>query len=269
MKKKNLKGRYIDINTYFIIESLMPDEVKTGRNLYSDSVRRRVEQLGLQAIYYDVNSKQEFFEKLLGIENYITQGCIPYIHFEIHGSKEGFHMNNGDFVSWDEFSEFAIRINTLLCNQLIMSLATCYGGYMFKILDPLKRAPFLAFIAPMKSESSNDLEIDFLEYFERLLTEKDFSAALDYMFSPNARIKYFFMTSTALFEKLNMMNHLASDKKAFKNIWSQVTGKPRAIGNRRASRDWLKNNVKNRAESVRQYRDHFLMKDLKEQRTQS
>jgi len=82
---------------------------------------------------------------------------------------------------------------------LFISLATCYGAYIFNALDPLGRVPFYAFVGPSSEVSEGEVEADWNLYFNELLTTRDFSVAIQALNQSNPRTPYMFKTSEEIF----------------------------------------------------------------------
>lgn len=202
----------ISFNCIYVIESLLKVEEQTGFLLYNDLLRYKAEQ----SKYFDaelkvVDSKREFYEIFNRInEDVEKRGVRPYLHFEIHGCIKGLVLNNYELVTWDELYCLFLNINILLKNHLYISLATCYGGYLFNAIDPLKKAPFFGFVGTLDTVSSFDLQVGFYEFFETLLSSRDLTAAVSALrnANPDLPVEYISIVSEAIFkhveEKLYM-----------------------------------------------------------------
>lgn len=177
----------------------------TGTNLYNDLLNRRVEQIiGFYAELNDISNREEF-DKLM---NQISLACSPnhmrpYLHFEMHGCTEGLQLNNGELLKWEELYKYFVKINEILKNQLFVSFATCYGAYIFQIIDPTKRSPMFGFIGPTDEIAVDNIEIDFYEYFNVLLSTKDFDLAIEALNNTDHPNKYVFNTSELIFNQVN------------------------------------------------------------------
>jgi hypothetical protein len=64
---------------------------------------------------------------------------LLYLHFEMHGCREGLMLNSGELLSWEELYQYFVLINSRLQNQLFVSLATCFGAYIINSVDPTKK----------------------------------------------------------------------------------------------------------------------------------
>lgn len=194
----------INFNKVYIIQSLFENDKKTGTNLYNDLLRWHEYQLKpFSSELIDVYDKKSFKESLDLIKRNIEQEKqIPYIHFEIHGNREGFVISSNENISWNELADKLREINILIKNNLFISLATCYGAYIFNALTPFDKVPFYAYIGPDGEIFENDIEVCFNSYFEILLREFDFRPALEALNKENNNkdVFYDYKSSEDIFE---------------------------------------------------------------------
>lgn len=259
-----MTDKLFNINCVYVIESLKDNEFKTGTHLMNDIIRYRAEQLGIRAGLITVNSKQSLFEALNVIkENLTNSNLFPYIHFEIHGCKTGFEMSSGELVVWDDIYSSFVEINYTLKNKLLVSLATCYGAYIFNIMDPLKRAPFYAYIAPVGVVLSGNLERDFTEYFDVLLTTRSFNSALEALNRISPEVPYMYHSCDLLFDYLEprlreeyQTKH--SIRKKFKDLFIQTTSPnfDRKY-NRKQSRAYLREHIRKTPRALKEAKFFF------------
>src|SRR6476620_4016120 len=117
-------------------------------NIIKRWVEHRFEKLKAEVV--DIASKEQHEKWLNELENsFHNEQIIPYLHFEIHGSKKGLQLKNKEFVEWEELRSLFTKINCVIHNNLFISLATCYGAYIFQAIDVLDRIPFYAFVGPV------------------------------------------------------------------------------------------------------------------------
>ncbi|MTI19563.1 hypothetical protein E1176_00870 [Fulvivirga sp. RKSG066] len=164
--------RRFEFNTIYIIESLDSDDKKTGELLYHDLLRWKQ----LQITYFNseliqVNSRSEFFHGLEQIKSKSGFENYPYIHFEIHGSKDGFVLNSDEQVTWEEVANRCRELNRICKNNLHVSLATCFGAYILKEIKPFDISPFWGFIGPWEVVKDHDIMVSFQTFFECMFTD--------------------------------------------------------------------------------------------------
>lgn len=202
----------IEFNKIYVLQSLPENEPMTGKILYDDLLSRKVMQMpGFHAELINFNSLENFAQ----IMDSITVSCIstamkPYLHFEAHDNKQGLVLSNLQLLSWETLYEQFVRVNEIIKNQLFVSFASCFGAYIFQIINPLRRSPLFAFIGPPNIAFISDIEADFYEYFNVLLDTKDFNLALDALNSnnDNERANYVFNSSEIIFDQVagDMLN---------------------------------------------------------------
>lgn len=195
-----------EFNKIYVIESLPDSETKTGTNLYNDIIRRKLWNLQpYQSELVIINSKLEFlnlFEKVKS--EIIDNKIIPFFHFEIHGSPNGFLLRSNERVSWLELHHRFIELNILVNNKIWISLATCYGAYIHSIIQPTDRSPFYGYIGSWEELNIEDLQASFERFFDILLDEFDFLKALNglNLENPNLPTEYKIGTSKEVFKRV-------------------------------------------------------------------
>ncbi len=101
------------------------------------------------------------------------------IHFECHGSPDGFCLANSELVSWKELRNILIEINYACRLNLVIVLAVCNGLHLIKAVEKLDRAPFLAIIGPEVEVNTGDLERDFGAFYMTFFDNLDGYSALE------------------------------------------------------------------------------------------
>jgi hypothetical protein len=203
--------RRFEFNAIYVIESLPSGETATGTQLYDDIIRRWTMKISyLKSFLVTVSTKQEFLAALDVICAGTTASpqLSPYIHFEIHGNKEGFVLRSGEPVTWEELAAALRAINIRLKNNLFISLATCYGAYIASGILPSQPAPFFGLIGSAEKLDEGDIMQSFQTFFDFMLNESnlqhiDFNkgvAILNQSLTPPRR--YYFITAEQVFEML-------------------------------------------------------------------
>lgn len=165
------------INHIFVIQSLDNDDKPTGEELYNDVIKRRIDLLQSEAnkmthAFFHTKDKIAFVDSLKYIQTnapYLSGGLL--IHFEIHGSadKEGLVLADGSFVIWKEVVELLRPINISTCNKLFVTLATCFGRFMYLGVDPNLKSPYQAYISASKTVKVIEVMESFNTLFEILI----------------------------------------------------------------------------------------------------
>jgi hypothetical protein len=230
----------IGFNRIYVIESLDEDESKTGSNLYHDLLRYR--EYALEHVFAElvmINTKDDFRKLSTKIYNDIIRTShIPYLHFEVHGCMEGLVLTSGERILWSELYNFCLEINRIVKNNLFVSFATCYGAYIFSIVDPTKPSPFFGYIGSPVEIYSQEIEASYNAYFEALLRSFDFNQAIDALnlANPKGQNRFVCYSSEQIFDivsekfilalndsdfvkqRIENMLKIASDTPTLKNI---------------------------------------------------
>ena len=102
-----------------VVQSLTPNDVKTGENLYHDVLQyKEYHKRESFSSFYDVNSSNEFRLAVLDIKKSLSEGDILTLQLETHGCDE---------VSVSIMEKFLNgRISTISLELLILKRDTCY-----------------------------------------------------------------------------------------------------------------------------------------------
>lgn len=170
----------LEFSKVYIIESLQHRDVKTGTNLFNETVKPRMLQKGLenQCQLITLTTKSEFFDALTEIKNQIIYNHeYPIIHFEMHGSKEGLVLESREIIRWQDLQEKMIEMNKLCENNLFISMATCFGGYIYTVISPKLRTPFWGFIGPFEEVGQIELLDNYTAFYSEFLLTNNFVEA--------------------------------------------------------------------------------------------
>ncbi|MHA8103939.1 hypothetical protein [Aquirufa nivalisilvae] len=166
----------------YIIESLPDGEKPTGSQLYVETIVRKTDQLNLPIKHQliTVSTKIEFFDILNSIAEEVEINCYhPIIHFEIHGDEIGFELKSGEEVKWEDLTEVLRKINLKTQNNTFLTLATCFGIYIYKTIKPNYPSPFWGTISPKGKINPSKALAGFQSFFEVLLETGDLNKSVD------------------------------------------------------------------------------------------
>jgi hypothetical protein len=204
------QARQFEFNSIYVIDSLGPEELQTGSELYNDIIRRRLITLDFVTGHYvHVNTRDELFALLAEIKNKVVQGThFPFLHFEVHGKPEGVVLCSDETVAWNELTGWLRLINIATRNNLFVSLATCHGAYIIGEVLPSEPCPFFACVAPWEKVIAEDVLESFQTFFDFILSVRppekiNFNDAVNYLNLLNGRAwRYYHYNSELLFEKV-------------------------------------------------------------------
>lgn len=195
----------LNFNKIYVIESLPDNETKTGTNLHNDIIRRKI--WGKEDYYSEleiINSKNDFFSLFEQIKTEIKeQNIIPFLHFEIHGNPSGLYLKSNEQVNWIELHSKLMEINELTNIKVWISLATCYGAYIYSIIKPTDKAPFYGYVGAWEELNIEDLSVSFERFFDDLLNDFDVVKALKALNleNPNLPVEYKVYNVVDVFKK--------------------------------------------------------------------
>jgi hypothetical protein len=176
MKENNI--RRFEFNHVIVIQSLKPEEKQTGEILYEDLLKRVSYKITfLKTSLQKPISKTAFFGVLETLKhNALQLNEIPFIHIDMHGSPEGLQLASGEIVSWASFTDAIREINRITKNNVLLSLATCYGAYILRTILASKAIPFFGFIGCWDQVYVPEVMANFQGYFEEMFLFSDIKA---------------------------------------------------------------------------------------------
>jgi hypothetical protein len=151
-----------------------------------------------------VKTREEFINALNKIKSHIIYNSVnPIIHIEMHGSTNGLETTNGETISWDELQPIFTEMNVICENNLFLTLATCYGGYIYKAISPRIRTPFWGLVGPFEEVNSGEILADFTSFYEEFIDSTDFNLAEKALNESNERLrsKFKFQNTEFVFNK--------------------------------------------------------------------
>lgn len=196
-----------DFSQIVVIESVSSG-LHSGRHVYEDlQTFNAAFQKDLSIQYIEAPNLQLFwasFDRIL--DDIKSHGYYPILHLDCHGSSDtkGIVLADDSFASWSDLKPRLIEINRLTQCNLLIVLASCYGGYLSQVCDPTDRAPFWGLIGPTGTVPSIDLEQGFSAFYRRLLQSLDGDTALDALRKVNPSIKYAFVPAEFFFKYVSV-----------------------------------------------------------------
>lgn len=166
-----------------ILESLDSTEYKSGSKLCKFINSLKSIHPGVpDAQLVEVAGKDAFVAAIATlIDEAESTGEGPILQIEMHGweDKSGLAFSDGSELSWDALGTCLSDLNRATRFNLVICLATCYGAHFIEALRPSGPSPCFAMIGPTESMYPDELLKSFKSFYEKLLTERDASAALE------------------------------------------------------------------------------------------
>jgi len=271
IRPKNLtKTRKLRGFELIIIESLNPTEKQTGTILHEETIKyKKFQEPNLSSTLIKVGSKIDFISCLKQIHKRIKiERLFPILHLETHGSEDGLHLANRDLLTWEDFFDETRSINILLKNSLMINLAMCQGISLIAKVDPMKRAPFRAIIGTLSTISESKLleafEIFYTSFFFSLSGAKSVNEVNKVLTKDGLSFIYF--KSEDFIDKfidkkrdLQFRKHLINDMA----IKEKATNPDIKNVDFKDVLNYSEEITEKMINEVRNYRDKFLMKDIK------
>jgi IS1 family transposase len=203
---KKMTGK---IETIFIIESLQKGDLKTGSEIYYDTLEKHYKynpelENKLDIRLFTIANKTDFFELLNYIKfniDYFKFGML--LHFEMHGGKlSGLELESGENVEWEELTEFLNFTNLKSRNQLFICMATCYGRSLYKSMNIRETSPFSGYISANKEISAQEILDDYKIIYENLLETHNIVKAYNNLESKNPNSNFYYKDTDSVFTDL-------------------------------------------------------------------
>jgi len=185
-------------NNIVIIDSLPGDEWNTARLLRDDLETIRAafaNELSVQFMRVDCHA--DLIASMDAIlQNVKSGGQFPLIHLEAHGldNENGFALADGSGCSWKQLKDLVTPINVAMGLNLMIVMATCFGGSFSKAIMTTDRAPLWGLLGPVRELSAGQVQSDFGKFYRTFFESRSGSAAIKTLNNNNPEELYF-MTS--------------------------------------------------------------------------
>ncbi|QIX62880.1 hypothetical protein HER32_17545 [Hymenobacter sp. BT18] len=187
---------YSQFNRIYVIEVVIQGEWRTGKELYDDTLSKyEFKHPWFTSSYHPIDSKKGLLSLLKQIRSdAATKQIFPYLHFEAHGNKVGLQVSRGVIMKWEDLADELRKINIVTKNNLMVSLASCYGSYILKGARLNQRAPFYGVIAPVERIKSTEIIEAYNILYDNIVNSDDIHKAIDLIRAniqqPTSRITY-------------------------------------------------------------------------------
>ena len=196
-------GRF---NCVAILDAIPSGELNTARITY-DAIRdiAAYEIPGLQVRYFRVETTAVLESVILSLKGEVTtSGLLPWVHLEGHGTEDesGFLTAGHDLCSWEHLKSLLIPLNIATDLNLLLVLATCYGGSFTRAITTVDRAPVLGLIGPTREVTAGEIEIDFASFYKTFFSTHSIREALVALTRRAAPGLYYSTNAEAFFYKV-------------------------------------------------------------------
>ena len=178
-----------------VIESLPPDDFKSGKELYgfligltSDDIRESPANL------LSVSNADGFRKVILNLtedalgkrENYI-------LHIETHGLNDmsGILFADRSCIYWDELCLLFVPLNRATHFNLLICVAACFGGTFLTEIKPYMPAPCWGIIGPTDNTNGPELLNRFRTFYTRMFQRSDSTIDVETLLNRSLENGYF------------------------------------------------------------------------------
>jgi len=187
-----------------ILDSIPEGEFNSARRLYEDLDICATAYSPTPGIaYLRVKNKSQLFNYLEQLRIQSEQNhALPLLHVESHGYEDGLQLADGSLVSWEHLKKGLIPLNTSMRLNLMVVLASCFGGALTKALIPSDRAPVWGLIGPAQEVSAGEVERDFGTFYRTLFSSGSPKDALDTLNKVSQKDLYYRTTAEGFFYRV-------------------------------------------------------------------
>jgi len=169
-------------NAVAILDAIPEGELNTARRL-----KEELEDIasfvadGLQVYYVRI-------ETMESLENTISDvlrknresGFQPLLHLDGHGlvDETGFALAGGTSCNWSKLKDLITPLNVAMGLNLMVIMATCYGGSFARAIRTTDRAPVWGLIGPTQEVTAGQVEGSFRIFYRTFFESFSSSKAL-------------------------------------------------------------------------------------------
>lgn len=210
-------------NHIYILDSLLPEDEKTGSELFTQLKYLHFGNAFFHVTRYEIKNVRDLLLALSYIDLSISTSNLPLLHFEMHGIKEGILLSDGTIIRWKNLVKVLRKINVKTQNNLYIVFNTCFAAYIQKYIDIKLPAPFYGFIAPLNEVNANQLNQDFIKFYKYLISYKSFDKAIESLHETTNPIIYNYSNCYGYFDLLikTKVNQPDIIESQFKSIYKK------------------------------------------------
>ena len=187
-----------------ILDSIPEGELNTARRLFEDLDMCATAYSPTPGIsYVKVENEYQLFDYLEQIRGQNEQNhAFPLLHIESHGYEDGLQLADRSLVSWEHLKMGLIPLNVTMHLNLMIVLASCFGGTLTKAIDLSDRAPLWGQIGPTQEVSVGEVEKDFGTFYRTLFSTGSPKVAMDALNKVSPQSLYFRTTAEEFFYRV-------------------------------------------------------------------
>jgi len=167
----------------YIIESPGDSDLLDGQN-EGQALTATLNLCKIPSTYSLVCNKKTFIEALGNrlINACNAYGCLPILHFSMHGNEGGIGFTDGDFISWDELRELLTELNTRLGFLPLICFSSCYGISSFTMeYNNQVISSFTAILGHSGKLSWSNSAVAYITFYNRFFQGSSIKEAVEAM----------------------------------------------------------------------------------------
>jgi hypothetical protein len=190
-------------NCVAILDAIPQGELNTARRNY-DALRdiAAYESTGLEVRYFRADSIEAIRSAVSSLMFEVTsKGLLPWLHLEGHGANDesGFLTADNNLCTWTQLKDIILPLNVATNLNLLLVLATCFGGSFARAITTVDRAPVLGLIGPTREIKIGDVEADFPSFYRTFFSTRSLRQAVSALTSRASHSIYYRTTATKFF----------------------------------------------------------------------
>ena len=198
-----------------VILDAIPDGERNTARILKDTLQdiSDYKYQPLRVKYLRLNSIQDLIDGLDTINQEIKiSGLLPWLHFEGHGyvnesnvvddTKDGIKLADQYRCSWLQLKKLITPLNISTNLNLMLTLASCFGGAFASTIDPTDRAPVLGLIGPQKEILVGEIQTDFTAFYKEFFNSFSLRNALDALCKNTPKGLYFTISAKDYFYRV-------------------------------------------------------------------
>lgn len=186
-------------NAVAILDSVPEGEKNTGRHLREElrdhfqyEQPSNASEAQPRVLYFRIDNVDALKASVIELRREFREsGLAPVLHYEGHGYTNwtGLALTE-EACLWPRLHEVITPLNIDMGLNLLLVLATCYGGGFALALLPDHRAPVFELVGPLGKVWPNDLEADFPAFYRPLFQSFSTADALSMLVGKDGTARY-------------------------------------------------------------------------------
>ncbi|HWF43065.1 MAG TPA: hypothetical protein VG537_00335 [Candidatus Kapabacteria bacterium] len=129
--------------------------------------------------YRSVRTAVELTTELQRLTESVPKLGVPILHLTMHGDEDGLQLSSGECIDWTELSPFIVNLNIATRNNLLITLAACFGLYLGAVnAKNWDRSAYWCVLGRLDPHSAGDFTNDYIRFYRNLIESSNFGDAI-------------------------------------------------------------------------------------------